>query len=115
MNITIDWPTSAAIIGSVVTVAGFLYGVFKKPKEEQEEVRPFIDKNQAEICHSQLQNNIDNLSNSSKAKIEMLSQSIKMLQDDMDRLKKGSLDDLDRIEARLEKMIDLVIRLGTED
>lgn len=115
MILNIDWPTSAAIIGCVATVAGFLYGILKKPKEDGDDAHQFLTKKQAEIIHIKLQNNIDNLSESNKSKIDMLSQSLKMLQDDMDRLKRGSLDDLARIEARLEKMIDLVIRLGTEE
>ena len=119
IDIQLDWATSATILGTVVTFAGFMYGIFKGKKKGDDAPDAICEKEKAKM-----ESRIEKLENRATANEKAQSYqdiSYRSLKQDVDDLKEERknenreyLDKLSRIEDRIGKMLDLIININNK-
>ena len=99
MDIHTDGPSAAAIISGLAALLTFIYGVLKRSKTtdlmEEDVVEPSLDATTVNY------------------RLDMLDKTIKdcATKADLSTLKNDSLANLERIEKRLEKMLEIIVNL----
>lgn len=115
MDIHIDWATSSAIIGSLATVLTFVYGVWKKPGKKEE----YDDIDEDTNIHKSINESIKELEmdkEKTSFRLDTLEKNSasSVTKEELDTLKDDFLEQLSRIEKRLEKMLDIIINLNSQ-
>jgi len=119
IEITMDLTTSLTILSGLATVLGFFWTIFhnrKKPDDDIDECAEAAKDNENEM--NKVRERIDDLEKSMRdqtVEIEKLSELSSISKEESARLRQDFLDNLDRIEARLEKMIDLILRFKRDE
>ena len=118
IDIQLDWATSATILGTVVTFAGFMYGIFKGKKKD-DSPDSICEKEKAKI--EQRLEKLETRANAAEKSQSYQDISYKSLKQDVDDLKEERknenreyLDKLSRIEDRIGKMLDLIININSK-
>lgn len=106
--INIDWPTAAAIVGAVATFSSFMYAIFRPKKipienlEKIKNIEKHMDdlKNDINIFKEEIRQDLCNIRDEDK--------------DERRILEKKFYRTLERLEDKVEKFTDLVIKDLTE-
>lgn len=105
-----DIVTSVTVLTGLTAVLGFFWKLFEKKKKDHDEKSK--EEKLLEDKDKSLENRLDGLEetdNNQEVEIKKLSDECEMLREENSRLKKDFLDNLDRLEVRLEKMLELII------
>jgi predicted nucleic acid-binding Zn-ribbon protein len=123
MDISMDLSTSLALLTTVATVLGFYWQISVRNKrraddEEKCEDATKIAMHELEEDDKKLKehmNELDKKIDEYSVELEKLHELTIMFKEENMRLRQEFLDNLDRIEQRLEKMIDLILRIKRDE
>jgi chromosome segregation ATPase len=110
IDIQMDITTSLTILTGIATVLGFFWNIFGRKRKDSEEKTK--EEKAIEEKEKKLENRLMSLEDTDsdqEVEIKKLSDECEMLREENSRLKKDLLDNLDRLEARLESMLELII------
>jgi predicted RNase H-like nuclease (RuvC/YqgF family) len=110
VDIQMDIVTSLTVLTGLTAVLGFFWKLFEKRKkdtdEKTKEEKFLEDKEKKLECKL---SKLEETDKNQEVEIKKLSDECEMLREENTRLKKDFLDNLDRLEVRLEKMLELII------
>ena len=121
IDISMDITTSITILSGLATVLGFFWTIIhnKRKKDEAAEEDPCSETTQEheeELKKLKTQfEDLQQMVRDHSTELEKLSELSAISKDENARLRQDFLDNLDRIENRLEKMIDLILRIKRDD
>jgi len=110
IDLTMNLTAAGTILTTVTAVLGFFWGLFHNKKKksnddsetEEETLKSKIEKIEKQLSEHDLE-------------LQKLSDMASVSKEENSRLKQDFLDNLDRIENRLEKMIELILRIKRDD
>jgi predicted histidine transporter YuiF (NhaC family) len=114
-----DLTTSVTILSGLATFLGFVWSIFhsyqKKKDESDSEDDECQDKEESIEKLGHRVEELEKTVGTYAVELEKLTELAAIAKEENARIRQDFLDNLDRIENRLEKMIDLILRLKQDD
>jgi len=124
MEFTMDITTSVTILTGMATVLGFFWSIIHGRQKKKDDDDAADDDSCNVTAHEQEEDisklsdkveELDKIVSNYGVELEKLSELAAIAKDENARIRQDFLDNLDRIENRLEKMIDLILRLKHDE
>ena len=125
MNFTMDITTAATVLASLASVLGFFWTIIHNHQNKKDDTNDSSEDSPCVAVITHEQEDIDKLGQKLEdlekviggygVELEKLTALAAIASDENVRIRQDFLDNLDRIENRLEKMIDLILRLKHDE
>ena len=113
---SLEWPAVFAIVGSVVTIVTGLFGYLLAARRQEAKATTThnLTTEEYEKIHSRINDLVDRVA-ANEGDLKETRASIRSLQNQISTHEQRDIDDFKLLEAKLDRLMDIVVRILQED
>jgi CRISPR/Cas system CSM-associated protein Csm2 small subunit len=113
---SLEWPAVFAIVGSLVTIVTGLFGYLlaARRQETAKATTHTLTTEEYEKIHSRINDLVDRVA-SNEGDLKEMRVSIRSLQCQISNHEQRDIDDFKLLEAKLDRLMDIIVRILQED